>query len=761
MAVETYYNQFDHCLQSEPPFCEDACPFRVNVLAFQDKMKAGRYNPAYKELRKAMAFPAIASALCPGICEQACVRSKLDDPVQLHRLEQTCLAGARRKDPPELNLPARKKTAAVIGGGAAGLACTIKLAAQKYAVTIFERGSRVGGSLYEQLPEELVEADLALQFKYEEYELRSDREITSLEEVDDFDAVLIATGAGGSDFGIEESVFEEGGRFILAGGGVHGLDALHAMAFGIRAAEAIDYFFRTGRGVFPQPPEPTKIVFDTSFTESAPAVAASGENGLFTDEEARAEAQRCLRCRCNPCQVYCDLSPYMGKWPREMRDDILFSTKAGESLVSKSPAKRLISTGNQTGIFEEVCPAGIDLDSMLKESRYLLHQQNKTPGGWHQFWIRDMEFSNGPCAALSIAPQPREDVAGGRARAFFPGCWLGSAHPDYVIRPYLWLREHAPGTGLLLRCCGIPADWAGEEDLHEEEIDKLRQEWEAIGSPQLIVACPSCMQHLRDYLPQIPLISLYEVLRDEGFETPAGGTLPGHWAVFDPCQARHDEGMKAAVRELAAASAETLDELPGPPGCCGYGGIPLIADDEYVDYVNEKRAAQSDDPYLVYCINCRDIFRDHGKPVRHILGALFDVDSDDSAEPPTETQRRRNKVIVKERLMKEVLNMEMKEKPAASRYRLVIPPEVQKKMDGLRLLESDLCDVLDVGEQHGRRTVDPENGHYKCYRELGSITCWVEYAVDGDTYTIVNLYTHRMHIELEEVFNGRKTEIIV
>lgn len=636
------------------------------------------------------------------------------------------------------------------------------------------------------LPAELIEAELELQFTHEKYTLKAETEITSLNDIE-ADAVFIATGKGGRDFGIDKCRLTDG-TFYIAGGSLTGLDPIHAMASGLDIAWAVEVFLRTGKAEYPQTPVASRIQTECRPDgNSAPVVPADGS--LFTAGEAAAEAKRCLRCQCNSCRLHCDLTAYLDKWPLQMRDDIFLSTKVGDSLVSKDPAKRLINTCSQCGLCSETCPSHIELDGMIKEARYLLHQQNKTPGGWHQFWLRDMEFSNGEFASLSIP-------AGKGGRAFFPGCWLGGADPDYVIKPYLWLRRHFPETGLLMRCCSIPADWAGNESLHEEEIRRLREEWQAIGSPELIAACPSCMKHLSDYLPEIPVISLYEVLAEHVQKPPAEAALKtsdkpeaalkspdktaaalqapgktgaasrllddagfsrttGTWAVFDPCQARHYGSMKSAVRTLASAAVDgTLVELPDDQGCCGFGGLGQIADSKFTDFTARRRISLSDAPYIVYCINCQEIFADRGKETRHILDILFDI----KPGKPTETQRRENKIKVKESLLKTVLGKEMESMPEPNKYALIISPEMQSKMDMLKLLEADICFVLDAGEAFGRRTLDPETGHYKCYREIDNITCWVEYAREKDGIRIHNIYSHRMKIKLEEVWNGKKVE---
>ena len=91
-------------------------------------------------------------------------------------------------------------------------------------------------------------------------------------------------------------------------------------------------------------------------------------------------------------------------------------------------------------------------------------------------------------------------------------------------------------------------------------------------------------------------------------------------------------------------------------------------------------------------------------------------------------------------------------------YPLIMEDEVREKVNKQKILEEDICAVIYNAETTGRRTFDPNTGHYKAYKEIGHITCWVEYTPLEQGYEVHNLYTHRMKIELEAVWNGRKTE---
>ncbi len=568
-------------------------------------------------------------------------------------------------------------------------------------------------------------------------------------------------------------------------------------------AWAIEVFLKTGKLEYPEEAKPCRAVADPDKLRRVDGVIPT-DNGLFTDEEAAAEAGRCIRCQCDACMKYCDVCDFHNKWPMRIRDDVMatvaFSTS--ESIIKKTPAKRLMNTCTQCGLCDEVCPEGIEIGAMLLEARRSLHRQGTMPGAYHQFWTRDMEFTNGEFAAL-VKNAPGKTSG---SYAFFPGCQLGAADPRYVAEPYKWLLSKQPDTGLLLRCCGVPAEWAGNEEMHGKAIAELREDWERLGKPVLIYACPACRRHLEEYLPEIETLSLYEALDQWGFEAgirsgasqESGGPQgtpameDATFSIFDPCTARHVEPLEQAVRSLAKKAGLTLEELPkgDKHGCCGYGGHVAEANAEYAEYVAKKRSGLSGNPYIAYCINCRDIFKEEGKPVLHILDLLFDINTTDAGLPdldaklPDLTRRRRNRIDLKETLLKEVWSETMEKKPEDCSFRLKISPEVREKMDRRKILEEDLWEVIRLSGASKRRTYDSQKGTYTCYRELENITYWVEYrpigiekrgldgidregaedqddgACPGDAvYEIVNAYTHRMKIKLEGVWNGRKTDI--
>lgn len=762
--MEKFYRQYDNCRQNERPFCSVACPFNVDVLDFQYRMANGSYNAAYKTYRNAVAFPDIIAALCPEYCSSVCPRKDLDQSVQLNLLERTCVAKATKKEPTDYNVPKKEGKIAIIGAGLSGLSCALRLAQKRYDVTIYEKSERLGGSLWDILPYELFLGDFERQFQFEEYDVLFNKEIKGIDDLsgEGYDAVFVATGKNGIDFGLTAPgvayCMMDGDIALFAGGSLVNDDKVKAAANGLCMAWSIEVFLKTGSLEYPKKAGECKAVADPDKLVKAEAVIPAN-NGLFSDEEARAEASRCIRCQCDACMNYCDICTFYKKWPMKIRDDVIATVAFSmtKSMIRKTPAKRLVNSCTDCGLCDEVCPESIEIGNMLIEARRHLHSDGAMPGAFHQFWIRDMEFSDSEFAALTRGA-PEKDKC---SHVFFPGCQLGASDPAYVYKSYRWLLDKNPGTGLMLRCCGLPAKWAGDEKMHNQAAEKILSDWNKLGKPVLIMACASCMKHFEQYLPEIDTVSLYEMIKKWGYEDiliDKDVHKGKSYSVFDPCSARHKIQMQTAVRDLLLFMGIDHEELPKGDvhGCCGYGGQGSVANPDFFKHVVQSRSVLSDNPYIVYCINCKDVFKQEGKSALHILDLIFGIDKGDNSLPGL-TGRRHNRVDLKEKILKDMFDESMKVKPGEPGYKLEISDEMHKKMNKLKILEEDVCKVIELGETKNRRVYNQNEGTYICYRVLGDITFWVEYRLKDGKHEIVDVYTHRMKIKLEAVWDGRKT----
>lgn len=770
--MEQYLENLKNCLQKEIPFCAAQCPFHIDILDFIEKMKRGGFKGAYKTYRNAVGFPLIASNLCHEPCKGACPRTNIDSAIDLIKLEKACISFAQDKAATDYNLPMKKKKVAVIGAGMSGLACALRLCMKKYEVEIFEASDRIGGSLWDCMPSPLFLSDIDEQFKHEKYALHFNRFIQSVEELegDAFDAVYVATGKHGMDFGLLHEKTESEDKHCrqhskagwFAGGGLIGDEPIYALAGGLHMGTVIDNFLKTGNLRYPSNAQNTGMCLNpVKLTYEEPVIAANGE--AFTEEEAQREATRCIECQCDSCRIFCDLTTFYNKWPLRIKDEIIATTLPGSAEVKATPAKRLMSTCNQCGLCKETCPEDIDLGGLILAGRKSMHAQKKTAWVFHDFWLKDMEFANGELAAISKVVKGAETCA----YAFFPGCQLGASDPSLVEKAYAYLLDKRPDMGLLLRCCGAPAEWSGDEAKHKAELEEIRRLWENLGKPTLILACPTCEKKFKEYLSEIPVKSLYEVMEDWGIEvqppTNLGGISEKAYSVFDACAARNEEGMKAAVRKLAKNAGYTLEPLPENDAfarCCSYGGQPGVANPGYAEFVTQKRISESDNPYITYCINCRDIFLEAGKESIHILEVLFGEDKA-SQKLATISERRNNRIDLKRLLLKDFWREEMEASKRDCDIKVIISSELAEQLSGDRILEEDIINVVDFCERTGRKVYHHESGNYSGYREVGYMTYWVEYKEmpEEDSFELVKAYPHRMKIELEAVWNGKKTDL--
>ena len=735
----------EDCLQHEPAFCTAACPFHLDVRDFVGKIQRGGFNAAYRTYLNAVGFPGIVSALCDEPCQGVCPRRSRDGAISLRLLEKAARSYATRTNPNDYSLPPKNKKVAIVGAGISGLACALRLAAKRYEVTVYERTGRIGGQLWEQLPPDVFLADIEQQFRFESYALRLNTDIVDLDDLE-FDAIYVATGCGGRRFGLQPGA---GGAFasstagIFMGGALVGGNTMRAMADGLQAASAIERYLKTGSMNHPRETDQTRLQLDPATILPAEPVLPK-DGAAFTESEALAEARRCLKCSCDACIRACDLMRFFKKYPKRIADEVEVTIHPGTLDGNGTVATRFISTCNQCGLCQKVCPMGIDMGDFLLRSHRAMREKGAMPWAYHDFFLQDMAFTNGAEAYLARRP-----VGCAQSRyVFFPGCQLGASDPNYVTESYRWLLDRLPDTALMLGCCGAPAQWAGDETIHAETLARLRDDWLALGRPTVIFACPTCHQQFKRCLPEADGVFLYRLMADLGLAAPPAAQAKTV-SIFDPCASRDQPDLQSAVRELAQRSGLILRPLPragGLAACCSWGGHVSIASPRYAREVVKARTTQNDLPYLTYCANCRDVFGAAQKPVYHILDMLFGL-HDSDRRPPTVTERRSNRIDLKRRVLdtywKEAVAMEAEH----HRLNLAISPQLKRKLSDEMILETDIEAVIDHCERTGRKILDPASGHFTGHLKLGNMTYWAEYFPVAEGFELVNAYGHRMSIE--------------
>ena len=768
--MKQYLDNFKNCLEKEPPFCRVACPFGLDVVDMVEKLKRGAFRSAYQSYRDAVLFPSIVSEICTQPCKAVCPRAEFGGAIELKMLEEALVKYTENQEPTVYNLPQKDQKVAVIGGGLSGLACALRVATRRYDVTIYEQNSRIGGSLWNKFPDGKFMEEIDRQFTGLTYNIELNTKIESLDDLPSVDAIYIATGQGGLTFDIDKIADSDGhiileeGPLVVLGGGVTGKDDTHALAEGIDKAVVIDNYLRSKRIILSQKRNQTGTIIDKSKWTEVPTVKP--QQKVYTEEETKEEASRCMECQCDFCMTYCDLPEYVDKWPLRIRDEVAATILPGKTELKGTPAKRLMSSSNLTGICKEVCPVGIDLDGFILEGRKSMHSQDKVPWAFHDFWIRDMDHADSDKAKIVKAPLGEDECK----VAYFPGCQLSASRPNLVSKSYAYIKEKEPSAGLLLRCCGVPAEWAGMEELHKEKIEEIRRDWKEVGSPLVILACPTCGKKFAEFLPEIPTIFLYEWMVERGIDCE--GYLKDFrktqkYSVFDPCSTRHTPKVQEAVRTLAGNLGIPVEELPlsrENANCCSFGGQPAIADPKYQQFVAKKRIEEGESPYITYCANCQDVFFAEGKESLHILD-LFFTEAESENEiliKPTETQRRRNRETLKRDLLERNWEEKMTDEKKDNPIKLEWNPGVLEKISKQRILEEDVEEVIRFCERTKRKVYHADKKTWSGYREIGFMTYWVEYEKkDDDSFLVHNAYSHRMKIELEGVWNGTKRETIV
>jgi len=731
------------CLQNEPAFCTAVCPFNFDVRDFVHKLQQGRFNIAFKTYRQCVGFPGIVIALCEEPCAQACILKDKGGSVSLKLLEKASMDFARDTSPDQYNMPAKDKRIAVIGGGISGLACALRLAAKKYQVTVFEKSASIGGHLHELLPSEVFMDDIRSQFIHEQYTLRLNTEIVSLDELD-FDAVYVATGKGGNAFGLSPSAdgaFASTKDGVFLGGSLTGSDTMHAIADGLNASNAIETWLKIGMMNHPVTEGGTRLMPEAVRPGESPVISPANGSS-YTKAEAVEEAKRCLRCSCDACVRYSPLLGYFQKFPKRITEEVQVTIQPSSLDGNATLATRLISTCDHCGLCKEVCPKDIDTGEFLLQSHKTMREKGAMPWAFHEFFLRDMAFSNTE-AALCKPPPGKAEVT----YAFFPGCQLGASDPQYVMHSYRFLLRHFPGTAMMLNCCGAPAEWAGDGAIHAEVIEKIRANWNRLGQPLLIFACASCKLMFGKHLPEIKGEFLYTIMARKGFEA-ASRFDEVTASVFDPCSSRHETEVQQGVRELALKAGFTLEALPlekNLAGCCSYGGQTAIAHPPYAANAVKQRISQNDKPYIAYCSNCRDIFTAAGKPSWHILDILFGLGSETRPRPGV-SERRNNRLELKQMLLNEFWKEEKTmEKP---QERLLVTVELKEKLNKAWMPEQDILSVIENCENSMSKLLDPEKGTFSGHGTVGNMTYWVEYRpLQNGLFELVNAYCHRMKIE--------------
>ncbi|OPZ80679.1 MAG: NAD-dependent dihydropyrimidine dehydrogenase subunit PreT [bacterium ADurb.Bin429] len=270
------------------------------------QIAVGELRAAIATVKAHIPLPASLGRICPELCERGCRRGEHDAPVSICKLKRYVadvdLASSTPYRP--LCAPPSGKRVAIVGSGPTGLSAAYYLLTFGHAVTIYDAHDAPGGRLRTDvdpamLPAAVLDAEIDL-IRALGAEFRLNTRIDDPATLrNEYDAVLMATGEGNGR--IENPRPQETGIFACrvphlrhavrsVGDGRQAALAIHAWLQGLLLPEP-ERLFSTHLGHIT--PDGMALMLRHA-SEEARIEPADG----FSDDDAVAEARRCLHCDC-------------------------------------------------------------------------------------------------------------------------------------------------------------------------------------------------------------------------------------------------------------------------------------------------------------------------------------------------------------------------------------------------------------------------------------------------------------------------------
>ncbi len=722
------------CIQEELPYCQAVCPLKVDVRSLCAAIGQEQFDESRKILSRSMPLPDILGRICDHPCEDACILSQKGGSIAIGKLERFCLENSKDMGM-LLRLPSKVKSVTVYGSGLSSLTCVFELARKGYTVQMVFNGEILGGRLL-SLPEEVLPQEILVNAWKTLIQMgitRSQEKDPIRSDIEEGNAVYI--GIDDPDWSdrvdnkeINPQTYETSIKGLFAGGFPRSdkPSPVWESADGKRAANTIDRYLQgtsllSGR-------EKEFSVLTKLYTP------LEGVRSLSPRDDPIEEAKRCIKCECLYCVHECAfLEKYKG-YPKVYARQIYNNFAIVQGTHS---ANKMINSCSLCGLCEVLCPNDFSMAELCRFAREQMVERNIMPPSVHEFALLDMEHANSPRSSGFRSGAKTTDAI------FFPSCQLSGAMPDQTERVANFLNETFDGNvGIMLGCCGAPAWWAGRLDKLAKVIKNIEETLESAGNPMLILACSSCNDVFKHFLPNVPRVSLWQALLEKGIPEarPGKETL----ALHDPCTTRHEPDWRQSVRKILQILGQPYEELlfaGETTRCCGYGGLQLMADPDLAREGVLRRLKESKNNFLTYCAMCRENLSGSGKTVLHLLDILF--------PPPAENKRlgyakrQQNRESLRLKLLGPC---DLPQEPWDA-LPIFVSDGVREKLEDRHIIDSDIKQTLWEASSGGRHLISPEGTKLASSR-IGNVTFWVEFSEDDRSFVIINAWSHRMVMEL-------------
>ena len=300
ISKEEMENMVTRCVYEEAPFCNAACPLKLDTRAMLKAAAAGDFKKALQLYEKVATFPLIMSAGCDAPCEQKCRLCECGDGIAIRRVEAAVARFGQAQRLGGIFRTKKKKSVAVLGSGLFALFLAGEIEKKAYPLTVFCEQPDLESFLRcetEFLDDEAFQLELK-RLKGKDISFVFSCDITAdflAEQRSAFD-VLCVSGSVFTrlfpDAGfIPELMYSEEEKLVTGNP-----DGVMNAAFGAKkAALTVDRLAqnldpRNMRGQ--EDPFDSRLYTDLSAAKELKRVPA--QNGSYTKEEAAAEAARCI-----------------------------------------------------------------------------------------------------------------------------------------------------------------------------------------------------------------------------------------------------------------------------------------------------------------------------------------------------------------------------------------------------------------------------------------------------------------------------------
>ena len=105
------------CVYEQPPFCNAACPLKLDCRAFLEAAAAGNFKKALQLYERVAPFPLILAHGCEAPCEQKCRLGEVGDGIAVRAVEAAVARYGEASRSGSIFRTKKKKSVAILGSG--------------------------------------------------------------------------------------------------------------------------------------------------------------------------------------------------------------------------------------------------------------------------------------------------------------------------------------------------------------------------------------------------------------------------------------------------------------------------------------------------------------------------------------------------------------------------------------------------------------------------------------------------------------------